>query len=57
MGWAFNLLELEDVQQGMTNNYGTTGDKSKFLLGSVGLFHDIGYADLDQHKGKLNNLN
>jgi hypothetical protein len=51
MAWAFNLLNLEDIQIGMSTLYGSYGNQSKFLLGSVGLFHDIGYADLDQHKG------
>ena len=51
MAWSFKLQDLEDVNNGMTNNYGCVNNQTKLLLGLIGILHDIGYADLDQHKG------
>jgi len=50
MEWAVQLDVVGDLAKGMEDQYDTDAEQSKFILGLLGILHDIGYADIDQHK-------
>lgn len=49
MNWGFNLQTLNEVSTGMNSLYGSNTQQISFILGLLGLLHDIGYADLNMH--------
>lgn len=49
MKWSMELFSVSQVQQGLLNKYGLSASNAQFVLGFMGLLHDIGYADIDTH--------
>ncbi len=51
MNWAMNLSSIAEVTQGMEAMYQPkTPQHAVFLLSLTALLHDVGYADLANHK-------
>eukprot|EP01118_Nematostelium_gracile_P015998 TRINITY_DN653_c0_g1_i1.p1 TRINITY_DN653_c0_g1~~TRINITY_DN653_c0_g1_i1.p1 ORF type:complete len:467 (+),score=127.16 TRINITY_DN653_c0_g1_i1:34-1434(+) len=48
MNWAFSLLQIEDLSNGMLK-YGLSSVRTQFALSILGIIHDIGYNDVDAH--------
>eukprot|EP01118_Nematostelium_gracile_P009669 TRINITY_DN3270_c0_g1_i2.p1 TRINITY_DN3270_c0_g1~~TRINITY_DN3270_c0_g1_i2.p1 ORF type:complete len:626 (-),score=108.45 TRINITY_DN3270_c0_g1_i2:29-1678(-) len=49
MNWCFDLYSVNQLSFGMSQTLGTNEPQSKFILGTMGLLHDAGYADVDSH--------